>query len=104
MEDWRKQLRIEDLEGPYDIIAEELGIEAAFVIEKLFRGQQVYFPSFKKANSTRIREMILEEFDGYNYSKLAKKYGFTERHIRTICSGYEEKAKNKPLDGQISML
>lgn len=103
MEEWIKNLRVEDLESPYDVIAEELGLEVAFVIEKLFRGQQVYFPSFKKANATRIKEMILEEFDGYNYTKLARKYGFTERHIRSICSKHEEQAKSKQLDGQLDM-
>ncbi len=103
MEEWIKNLRVEDLESPYDVIAEELGLEAAFVIEKLFRGQQVYFPSFKKANATRIKEMILEDFDGYNYAKLARKYGFTERHIRSICSEHEASTKNKELDGQLDM-
>lgn len=95
-------ITIEDLSEPYYTIAQELGIEAAFSIAKMFGGAQVYFPTLEKHCNSKLRDSIIEEFDGYNFRELAKKYGYTERWIREIVKDTIKKERNRPHADQIS--
>jgi len=56
---------------------------------------RVYFPSLKKSAQDKIKNLIIREFNGYNYNQLARKYGYTERNIRYILQG---RAKCSPID------
>lgn len=100
---WIKDIGLEDLDGPYYEIALKLGIETAMKIAELFQGSQVYFPKMENSCSPKRKELIIEEFNGYNYRELAHKYGFSERWIREICSDQVQKERNKPCANQISL-
>ena len=39
---------------------------------------------FPIGQSIARRQAIVKEYDGTNLKQLARKYGFTDRHIRTI--------------------
>lgn len=67
----------------YREISEELGIEAALTIHKMFRGTQVSFP-VRFFDTQCVKEMIVQEYDGTNVSTLAKKYDYSEKTIRRI--------------------
>ncbi len=103
MDDWKSQINLEDLDEPYYTIAKEFGLEIAFGIIELFQGSQVYFPQLERHCNNKVRELIVEEFDGYNFDYLAKKYGYTVRWVRKICQDKTEKERNKPLVNQMSL-
>ncbi len=67
----------------YREISEELGIEAALTIHKMFRGTQVSFP-VRFFDTQCVKEMIIQEYDGTNIAALAKKYDYSEKTIRRI--------------------
>lgn len=71
------------LHNVYREISEELGIEAALTIHKMFRGTQVSFP-VRFFDTQCVKEMIIQEYDGTNVSALAKKYDYSEKTIRRI--------------------
>ncbi|MFT9496360.1 Mor transcription activator family protein [Anaerosolibacter sp.] len=102
-QNWLKDISLDDLEGPYHEIALKMGVEAALKIAELFQGSQVYFPRMESSCGEKRKELILQEFNGYNYRELAQKYGFSERWIREICSDQVQKERNKPCTNQISI-
>lgn len=67
----------------YRDIADEIGIENAIVIYKLFHGTQVSFPN-RLFSKEYIHNAIVNEYDGSNVSQLAQKYNYSERSIRRI--------------------
>lgn len=98
MSEWKKELKIEELDSPYFELAEKFGVEVALEVERMWRGRQIYFPFLEHVCRENLREKILKEFNGYNAAELASKYGYSERHIRRLC----EKG-NVVLEGQISL-
>lgn len=83
---WNMERAKNDLHGLNDVyrdIADEIGIENAIVIYKLFRGTQVSFPSRLFAKEY-IHRAILVEYDGTNVPQLAQKYNYSERSVRRI--------------------
>lgn len=88
---------------PIDDIAELIGEEAALVLAKEFSGQQVYFPKYESVMRPVTYAKIREEFNGFNFKYLAKKYGFSEMGIRKIVAEDILKKQNEPLPGQVSI-
>ena len=75
-----------DLQGLNDVyrdIADEIGIENAMVIYKLFRGTQVSFPN-RLFTREYTHDAIISEYNGKNVPQLAQKYNYSERSIRRI--------------------
>lgn len=103
MERWVNDIEINDLDEPYYQIAEKIGIEAAIEIAKMFQGSQVYFPKVETSCNPKRKELIKQEFNGYNYKELAEKYGFTERWIREICRDRVDRERNRPPENQVSI-
>ena len=71
------------LNSVYKEIADNLGIEAAMEIFRMFKGQQITFP-VRFLNSTHVRKLILKEYDGTNIKQLAQKYSYSEKTVRRI--------------------
>ena len=71
------------LNSVYKEIADNLGIEAAMEIFRMFNGQQITFP-VRFLNSTHVRKLIIEEYDGTNIKQLAQKYSYSEKTVRRI--------------------
>ena len=99
---WLDSLTIDDLEAPYDELADAVGLETAKKIARLYQGQQVYFPKLERKCDPLLKKTIKEEFDGYNYKELAEKYDYTERWIRKIVEDQVERERNKPPEGQMT--
>ena len=72
-----------DLAGVYKEVAEIVGLDNAYKIFYHFRGLQMMFP-LKFYSSTYKEQQIIEEYDGKNIRKLAKKYEYSESRIRQI--------------------
>lgn len=84
MEHLKKE--IEGLNEVYKEIADEIGVENALVIYRMFRGSQVSFPS-RLFSKEYIHKAIITEYDGTNVSQLAQKYNYSERSIWRILKG-----------------
>jgi Mor family transcriptional regulator len=95
-------LTIDDLEPPYDELANEVGLEVAKQIAKLYQGQQIYFPKLERKCDPLLKKTIKEEFDGYNFKELAVKYDYSERWIRKIVEDQVAKERGKPLENNVS--
>lgn len=79
-----KGVSSEELAGIYTEVAEEIGIDNAYVLFKHFRGQQLTFP-LKFYSSDYIAQRICQEHGkGESARKLATKYGYSESRVRQI--------------------
>ena len=67
----------------YKEIADNLGMDIAMDIYKMFKGQQITFP-VRFFNPARIQRIIIQEYDGTNIKALATKYNYSEKTVRRI--------------------
>lgn len=63
---------------------ELVGMERFLKIIDTAGGEFLYFPKRSSLERGLRRKAIAEEFDGSNVRQLSRKYGLSERHIRTI--------------------
>lgn len=71
------------LNAVYREVSEKMGMDAAMEIYRMFKGQQISFPT-RFFNPAMIRQVIIREYDGENVRSLAVKYGYSEKTIRRI--------------------
>ena len=67
----------------YREIASALGIETAIEIFRLYKGQQITFPTHLYCTK-KIRKAVILEFDGRNIRELSAKYGYSQKTITRI--------------------
>ena len=67
----------------YKEIADNLGMDIAMDIYKMYKGQQISFP-MRFFNPARIQRIIIQEYDGTNIKVLATKYNYSEKTVRRI--------------------
>ena len=70
----------EDLYWLYELV----GMERFMTIIDTAGGEFLYFPKRSTLERGLRREAIVREYNGANIRQLAKKYGLTERYVRTI--------------------
>lgn len=58
------------------------------LIYKEYRGSQISFP-MRLVSSDYIGEIAEAEFTGDNLQELAKRYGYSERHLRRLIKNQE---------------
>lgn len=71
------------LNAVYREVSEKMGMDAAMEIYRLFKGQQISFPT-RFFNPAMIHRAIIQEYDGSNVRTLAIKYGYSEKTVRRI--------------------
>ena len=71
------------LSAVYKEIADNLGMDIAMDIYKMYKGQQISFP-MRFFNPARIQRIIIQEYDGTNIKALAIKYNYSEKTVRRI--------------------
>ena len=69
---------------PYDAMLGLDGIDAILAFAEHLGGMTVYVPNERTIFARCLELEARREFNGHNYAILAKKYGYTERHIRRI--------------------
>lgn len=62
-------------------------------IYKKYGGIMMYIPQ----KPTDYREKVIEEFNGYNYMELSRKYNLAESSVRRIIREHEDEKKNPTL-------
>lgn len=86
MSELSKDLTLEMLpEGLYTLIAEAIGTENFYKLAEVVGGTTVYIPKPESLVRPVRDARIKEEFNGYNHTALARKYGVTERWVRQLC-------------------
>lgn len=96
-------LTIEDLIEPYKTIAELIGMDAVVIMAQHFGGSQVYFQQIDTVVDSLKERLIRQEFNGYNYEELARKYQCSTRWVRKLVSDIQQKVRNRPGEGQLSL-
>lgn len=71
------------LNAVYKEISENLGMDIAMSIYQMFKGQQICFP-VRFFNPEKIKQIIVQEYDGTNVRMLAIKYNYSEKSVRRI--------------------
>lgn len=78
-----KDISPELLQPVYRELCEQLGMDTAMALYRLFRGQQITFP-MRFLDAACVRARIQGEYDGANLKALALKYGYSEKTIRRM--------------------
>ena len=70
---------------PFDVLMEiDNGFEAICTFVEHMGGTTVYVPSARTIFARCIEMELQENFKGGNIASVARKYGYTERHLRRI--------------------
>ncbi len=86
MDELLKDLTLEMMpEGLYKQISEAIGVENFYKLAEVVGGATVYIPKPESLVRPARDARIKSEFNGYNHSELAKRYGVTERWVRQLC-------------------
>ena len=73
----------------YSELSSAFGKEIAVSIFKMYKGQQITFP-MHLYNVKKIREALIEEYDGTNIKELSVKYAYSEKTIRRLLKGTDK--------------
>lgn len=98
-----EQIELIDLDADQQQLAELIGLDKYRNLIKIYGGTSIYVPKPDSFVANARNELIKQEFTGYNFKELAKKYGLTEVWIRSIVSERIKEIKQKPVDGQLSL-
>lgn len=96
------ELTLEDLDEEQRELADCIGLEAYKKLVATYAGSTINIRMPDKLTIGQRNNRIRKEFNGYNFSELARQYKLTERQIRYIVADEVVKQRNKPLDDQIS--
>ena len=69
---------------PYDTLLGLEGFDAIFAVAEQLGGQTVYVPNIRTIFAQCLELEARREYNGNNFVSLAKKYGYTERHMRRM--------------------
>lgn len=86
----------EDVLPPFDDLMDIVGFEGIYLLSQEMGGSNLYIPSIHRIFRECLCKQIPKEFDGSNYRELCKRYGLSERTIRTIIEEHNRsKGKSK---------
>lgn len=86
MDNFLKELTVEMLpDGLWRQIAEAIGVENFYKLAEVIGGATIYIPQAESITRPVRDAHIKDEFNGYNHSELARKYGVTDRWVRELC-------------------
>jgi len=69
---------------PYDGLIELVGYESVCAFADAFGGCNLYVPLKRYIFKDCLMQAAVNEFNGVNYTQLARKYGFCEKHVRRV--------------------
>ena len=97
------ELTLDDLEGEQRALAECLGLEAYKRLLLMYAGSTFTVRMPDTVTIPLRNKRIRNEFNGYNWGELARKYNLHEKTIRNIVSGEISRIRAEPMDGQTSL-
>ena len=102
MNDFLKNLKMDDIPEEQRELAELVGLCGFIQLIETYGGTLIYIPKLDNITRNSRNEEIRNNFNGYNYRELARKYDLTEVSIRCIVSDIDKEMKAKPPEGQMS--
>lgn len=96
-------LTIEDLDADQRELAECVGLEAYKKLVGNYAGSYVYIQKTDTITAGLRNAAMREEFNGYNYLELARKYNLSESSVRRIVAEKLPEIRAAPLENQISL-
>ena len=97
-----EELTLDDLDEEQRELAECIGLDAYKKLVATYAGCPINIRMPDKLTIEKRNNRIRKEFNGYNFSVLARRYNLTERQIRYIVADEVAKQRNKPIENQIS--
>lgn len=96
-------IRPEDLTPAQQQVADLIGFDNYAKLIDVYAADTIYIP--KKDSFERIvrNQKIIEEFNGYNFAALAKRYNLTSVTIRRIVEDKRKLLQIAPISGQTCM-
>lgn len=82
--DIEKIISLNQLSGDQRELAETVGLEVYKILIENFGGCQLYIPKWETIYKEVRNKKIRENFNGFNYRELAKKYNLSEKTVRKI--------------------
>jgi len=74
----------ESILHPYDALINKDGFDTIYTLCEIIGGATIYVPSIRKMFAQCLEKEALREFNGYNHEALARKYGFSDRHLKKL--------------------
>jgi len=69
---------------PFDALVGTEGFDTIYTLCEIIGGATIYIPSTRKIFAQCLEKEALREFNGYNHEAVARKFGFSDRHLRRI--------------------
>ena len=88
-----------DVPQQYQDLVRVIGLEATMRLCQEFGGTDTYIPKVDGLLAAKQRELIRQEWNGYNAEQLARRYGVSARWIRKLV----EDVKAPEIPGQMSV-
>lgn len=101
--DTENNVTLEDLQEQHRELAEIIGIDNLIALSKHLGGSQLYIPQMDKLIKNVKYKAIIEEFDGMNIKKLARKYEVSESTVYRLVRDQIISNSKKLPDGQINL-
>ncbi|NLW52323.1 MAG: hypothetical protein GXY87_03035 [Tissierellia bacterium] len=74
-----------DLQSVYRELVDLVGLENTIKIFKQYKGLYIHFP-MRFFSSDGLYNIVKREFNGCNSKEIARKYGYSLRHINRVIS------------------
>lgn len=103
MQKKNNNIDINELKEQHRRYAELIGINNLLILSKVYGGTSIYIPKIEEILKNKKYAKVMEEFDGGNIKKLARKYGISERTIYRLVQDTIRAAAIKPMDGQLNI-
>jgi len=69
---------------PFDALIGLEGFDALYTLCENVGGATVYIPTARKMFAECLAQEAFREYNGFNHEILAKKYGYSARHLRRL--------------------
>jgi len=90
---------LDKLPEPHRKLAEVIGVDAMMRFCETYGGMSFTVPKMDKLLAAERNRHIRTEYNGYNTSQLARKYGLTARMVQMIVDGVPP----RQIDGQMGI-
>jgi Mor family transcriptional regulator len=69
------------LQPPFDAILDAHGFDVLYTVCDVLGGETMHIPTSRNMFLGCVIQEIKREYNGYNVRDLARKYGYTSRHV-----------------------
>lgn len=97
------ELTLDDLDPEQRELADCIGLAAYKKLVATYAGSSLNIRMPGNLTIKQRNRKLIEEFNGYNFGELARKYRLTERQVRNIVAEYVHRERSRPLENQISL-